>query len=490
MKKEIYYKKIIIFVNIKVRYFINMMIRRVLEEMTEHVVDPADIDRAIPTWSGFDYQGQVSIYYVLMKLNHIDIDSVDEYELQIESLEDFSINRNGFPDSIHQVKAYMRDSSFSKYKRPIFDLLGKVAKYPTINSCYLHTLIPIKLPEDLELKVQLQKIVPNKKEDQFQEFSNLLFKDEKYEEAIQKLKLNILRDQEYQTVIERLDIEVEIKKQIQLFFSRNREHLPFEFIETKKNIDYLYFNFIYEISLLVATGHCDGKTEAKIPFSKILEILKTKYVYRYSIKTAASSLKNSLSIYFDEYCHKVGIDSETQCEPWTGKWKWILEQSDIDFLLLCKKISPTTNINVSDLEADSLRDFVVKAGVHKTFFPLILEADSYTLETDGLKEIFILNKDGVYHLITTIAETWGENESVTQGKKIYQALKDDNDLADLLYDVQVFINNEIEGHFDGKIIDPGNDYIETIPGLELKESIVERKQIWFMNIEKAKETFK
>ncbi|WP_214833888.1 ABC-three component system protein [Exiguobacterium sp. E4787] len=461
-----------------------------LEEMTERVVDSADIDRAIPTWSGFDYQGQVSIYYALMKLNRIDINSVDEYELQIESLEDFSINKNGFPISIHQVKAYMHDSSFSKYKRPIFDLLGKVAKYPTINSCYLHTLIPINLPGDSELKDQLQKIVPNKKKDQFQEFSNLLFEQEKYDEARQKLKLNILRDQECQSVIGRTDIEVQIKKQIQLFLSQKRELLRFEFTETTENINYLYFNFIYEISLLVAAGHCDGTSEAKIPFSKILEILKTEYVYRYSIKTAASSLKNSLSIYFDEYCRKMGFDSETQCKAWTGKWKWILEQSDNDFLLLCKKISPTTNINVSDLEAYSLRELVVKAGVHKTFFPLILEAEGFTLETEGLKEIFVLNKDGVYHLITTIAETWGENEAVTQGKKIYQSLKDDNDLAELLYDVQVFINNEIEGHFDGKIIDPGDDYIETIPNFELKESIVERKQIWFMDVENAKETFK
>lgn len=458
--------------------------------MTENVVDPADIDRAIPTWSGFDYQGQVSIYYALIKLNQIDINSVDEYELQIESLEDFSINRSGFPISIHQVKAYMRDSSFSKYKRPIFDLLGKVAKYPTVNYCYLHTLMPISLPEGCELKDQLQKIVPNKKKDQFQEFSDLLFEQEKYDEARQKLKLNMVRDQECQSVIGRLEIEVQIKEQIRLFLSQKPELLRFEFTETRENIDYLYFNFIYEISLLVATSHRDGTSEAKVPFSKILEILTTAYVYRYSIKTAASSLKNSLSIYFDEYCYKMRIDSEEQCVAWTEKWKWILEQNDNDFLLLCKKISPTTNINVSDIEAYSLRELVVKAGVHKTFFPLILEADSFTLETEGLKEIFVLNKDGVHHLITTIAETWGENEAVTQGKKIYQSLKDDNDLAELLYDVQVFINNEIEGQFDGKIIDPGDDYRETIPDFESKESIVERKQILFMDIKNAKEIFK
>ncbi|MDT0173835.1 hypothetical protein Q9R23_12730 [Exiguobacterium sp. BRG2] len=458
--------------------------------MTGKILDSSDMDRAIPTWSGFDYQGQVSIYYSLIKINQIDIKNVDEYELQIESLEDFSINKNGFPISIHQVKAYMREDSFSKYKRPIFDLLGKVAKYPSIDGCYLHTLIPINLPEDCKLKSQLQKIVPNKKKDQFQEYSNLLFEQDKYDEAKRKLKLNMKRGQEFKSIIGRLEIEVRIKEQIQLFLSQNPELLKFKFTETKQNIDYLYFNFIYEINLLVATAHRDETLEAKVPFSKILEILTTTYVYRYSIKTAASSLKNSLSIYFDQYCHKMKIDSEEKCIAWTEKWKWILEQNDNDFLLLCKKISPTTNINVNEIEAYSLRELVVKAGVHKTFFPLILEADSFKLETEGLKEIFVLNKDGVHHLITTIAETWGENEADTQGMKIYESLKDDNDLAELLYDVQVFINNEIKGNFDGKIIDPGDDYRATIPDFESKENIIEHKRISFMDIEKAKEIFK
>ncbi|OHO72664.1 hypothetical protein HMPREF2580_04045 [Staphylococcus sp. HMSC036D05] len=458
--------------------------------MNENVVNPKDIDRAIPIWSGFDYQGQVSIYYALAKLNKIDIKNIDEYELQIESLEDFSINRNGFPISIHQVKAYMNDPSFSKYKRPIFDLLGKVAKYPAINYCYLHTLISINLPRDYELKSQLQNIVPKKKKDQFQEFSSLLFEQGKYDEARQKLKLNMLRDQDYQSVIKRFEIEDRIKEQINLFLSEKNEFLRFEFTKTKENIDYLYFNFIYEISFLVATGHCDGTSEVRIPFSKIFEILTKEYVYRFSIKTAASSLKNSLSIYFDEYCKKKNIDSETQAVAWTEKWKWILEQNDNDFLLLCKKISPTTNINVNEIEAYSLRELVVKAGVHKTFFPLILQAEQFTLEEEGLKEIFVLEKEDRYYLITTIAETSGENEAVTQGKKIYQALKDDNNLAELLYDVQVFINNEIEGYFDGKITDPGDDYSETIPDFELKESIVEPRPIWFMNVESAKEVFK
>lgn len=458
--------------------------------MSDTLIDPADTDNAIPSWSGFDYQGQVSIYYALKKLNQIDITKINEYELQIESLEDFSINHNNYPISIHQVKAYPNNSSISAYKRPIFDLLGKVAKYPTITSCYLHTLIPINLPEDCELKIQLQGITPRKKINQFQEFSKLLFEQDKYEDALRTLKLNESSDEEFKSVIKRLEIESQIKKQIELFLNTNRHLLKFQFSETNTNIKFLYFNFIYEINHLVATGHHEGKSEVKLAFSEILKILTTEYVFRYSEKTAASSLKNSFSNYFDEYCENEELDPEEQCVAWNKKWKWILEQSDKDFLLLCKKISPTTNIDIKNLEPDFLRELVVKAGVHKTFFPIILAGDSFALKKEGLKEIFVLNKDGIHHLITTIAETMGKNGAATQGKKIYLGLKDDNELAELLYDVQVFITNELEGNFDGKIIDPGDDYKNTIPDFESKESIVQRKQIWFMNVESAKETFK
>lgn len=461
-----------------------------LLRMSDIVIESIDKDNAIPSWSGFDYQGQVSIYYALRKLNEIDITDVSGYELQIESLEDFSINHNSFPISIHQVKAYPRNASISAYKRPIFDLLGKVAKYPTITSCYLHTLIPINLPETSELKTQLQDITPTKKKIQFQEFKKILFEQNKYEEAVRTLKLNESGNEKCKTVVGRLEIEGYIKEQIKIFLSTNRHLRQFEFSETDENIRFLYFNFIYEINLLVATGHHEGESEIKIPFSKFLEILTTEYVFRYSEKTAASSLKSSLSIYFDEYCQKEELDSEKHCVVWNEKWKWILEQNDNDFLLLCKKISPTTNVDVNNLDPYLLRELVVKAGVHKTFFPLILKTESFAFKTNGLKEIFVLNKDGIHHLITTIAETYGKNESVTQGKKVYQALKDDNKLAEILYDVQVFITNELEGHFDGKIIDPSEDYKNTIPDFELKESIVQRKQMWFMNVESAKETFK
>lgn len=55
---------------------------------------------ANPTWSGFIYQGHVALYHsICCLINEL------EFELQLDSLEDFSIYQNGKADSTHQVKA-------------------------------------------------------------------------------------------------------------------------------------------------------------------------------------------------------------------------------------------------------------------------------------------------------------------------------------------------------------------------------------------------
>lgn len=73
---------------------------------------------AVPTWSGYNYQGKVAIYCALKKINDLngsghDIEKVKDYKLEIEYLEDFAIidNSNTYL-SVHQVKA---GDSFDSY---------------------------------------------------------------------------------------------------------------------------------------------------------------------------------------------------------------------------------------------------------------------------------------------------------------------------------------------------------------------------------------
>ncbi|HGG8839973.1 TPA: hypothetical protein ACJJXJ_000902 [Enterobacter soli] len=84
---------------------------------------------AAPTWSGFIYQGHLALYHsiecVLNKMS---------FELQIDSIDDFSIIENGIAVSTHQVKA-LADDKRAAYK----EALEKAAS----------TYCVIRLPKDI-----------------------------------------------------------------------------------------------------------------------------------------------------------------------------------------------------------------------------------------------------------------------------------------------------------------------------------------------------
>lgn len=69
---------------------------------------------AISTWSGFVYQGKVALYHCLKLINAGD----SEFELQLDSTDDFAIYKDGKLISAHQVKAKIGDYR-SNYKEAL-----------------------------------------------------------------------------------------------------------------------------------------------------------------------------------------------------------------------------------------------------------------------------------------------------------------------------------------------------------------------------------
>ncbi|PPA02535.1 hypothetical protein C4E44_18900 [Pseudomonas sp. MWU12-2312b] len=69
---------------------------------------------AISTWSGFVYQGKVALYHCLKLINEGD----SEFELQLDSTDDFAIYKDGKLISAHQVKAKIGDYR-SNYKEAL-----------------------------------------------------------------------------------------------------------------------------------------------------------------------------------------------------------------------------------------------------------------------------------------------------------------------------------------------------------------------------------
>lgn len=91
-----------------------------------------DEHSAIPSWSGYIYQGKVAIYHVLRIVKEeLDIDvnkTFDNYDLEIEWQEDFAILIDGIHETIHQVKAYEANSSPTVYNDALDGLFNKLSK--------------------------------------------------------------------------------------------------------------------------------------------------------------------------------------------------------------------------------------------------------------------------------------------------------------------------------------------------------------------------
>lgn len=91
-------------------------------------IDPAKIDSAADSWSGFIYQGKVALYHVLRLL--IEDDQSSSYHLQLDSLEDFAIvDKNIHQLSLHQVKA-LGSHLYSSYVNAFKKLEDRLLLYP------------------------------------------------------------------------------------------------------------------------------------------------------------------------------------------------------------------------------------------------------------------------------------------------------------------------------------------------------------------------
>ena len=74
---------------------------------------------AVSSWSGFVYQGKIALYHCLKLIDEGDVD----FELQLDSTDDFAIYKSGILASAHQVKA-----NIGKYRSDYKDALVKSAK--------------------------------------------------------------------------------------------------------------------------------------------------------------------------------------------------------------------------------------------------------------------------------------------------------------------------------------------------------------------------
>lgn len=93
---------------------------------------------ASPSWSGFNYQGKVALFYVLSMINSKSLSyDFNNYTVTLEKTEDFEIAESGRVISYHQVKAYQLPS-YSKYSEALIGIMLELYKCKDAKG-FLHT---------------------------------------------------------------------------------------------------------------------------------------------------------------------------------------------------------------------------------------------------------------------------------------------------------------------------------------------------------------
>lgn len=103
---------------------------------------------AIPTWSGFNYQGKAMLLCVLEQINK-DINSIQNYKVELEKVEDFAFLKesNGTDEyiSFYQVKAYTTTNVTNRYREAITKLNEHRNNHNHHADAYL---VLVKMPND------------------------------------------------------------------------------------------------------------------------------------------------------------------------------------------------------------------------------------------------------------------------------------------------------------------------------------------------------
>ena len=240
---------------------------------------------AIPSWSGYIYQGKIAFYHVLRIIaDNLAKDPYFEFEntsLEVEWQEDFAIKVGKRYESVHQVKAYQENTKITDYKEAISGLLRKVQSHYTKG--YLHILTPILYNNSVT-------DFPSYKKKNFY----IKYYPKKYAKDISVYP--------YCTGSETCgldEVDSLILQKIEDIYS----HKSFGISSLTRN-QYQYVQFVlYQLldTHILEVHQKIRREHQTIPFSDILEVFESNYE-EYSEAYKHIKVKNNLFDMFNRYC--------------------------------------------------------------------------------------------------------------------------------------------------------------------------------------------
>lgn len=449
---------------------------------------------ASSSWSGYQYQGKITIYIALQLINKcvenpINMD-IEKYFIEVEYREDLAIKKEDRYLSFHQVKARKYDKYMSNYLEAIEKLYEEKAKNPNAD-IFLHTIVNIKdwseekykdlykskikknideidLIEEEKSKLTDAKVIKEKEEKINRIKEKLTYNQSKYDESSKINSIKICKyglEDSFCTLEDiRLYIENEIKKY--LLNTKQNEKLG--------NIDVAYNKLIRFMDEYIKKRHA-GEVEEYFAVKDIKDILDMSYLDRDRLFHLSKIKDIYCSISIDNYCSSVcDIKEKCSVDYYECKIYEVIEHLlniNLDNLeRIIMKFNP--HVLIKDWEYDG-RNFVNEEGLYFLYKTIISDIEkSLFIGESAIK----YDKNGISYLPTTIE--WipdRRQKSAIEGYK--KIIKNNKFLLNELFEDNVFITENLVSE---NILESIND-VDEVDNKLAKEQEVYNDKCYLVN---------
>lgn len=450
---------------------------------------------ASSSWSGYQYQGKVSIYMVLKMINDfIENEECEEYKnysIEIEKMEDFSIIHNGEYESIHQVKARAGDKTINPYLDAMGKLNEEKIKLPSLK-LNLHTICNINdwsiegyrkclntkirnLSNSLkECKKENEKIRITK---DIQYFNSLLSNESFFE----NIKLYKYPNKNYYCDLDEIEkiIIHEIKRYLIL---NDKEHKI-------GSVDIIYYQFIGFMDEYIKKRH-EGVAKERIEFKEFKDRLDDDNILKRDENYYIYLTKERYIYNIHKYCEgicknkggcNIGLDNNDQKCKLVSVFELIKNTKLYDLKKIIFRINP--HIEILDWERDN-NELVSHL---KAYFICNLVNHEIDYKCDISNNSISYRKDNKSYLPTTIVDI-PDYLKPGMTEEYIKNLRNNELLLRDLFESNMFITgnidkeNILEDSYDVDEIDEN----KKIQDLEIQDKLYLRNRVDFKSIESTK----
>ncbi|MGE6579130.1 ABC-three component system protein [Paenibacillus xylanexedens] len=453
---------------------------------------------AIPSWSGFQYQGKVAINVVLDYILKIELSEIDLYSLELEWYEDFSIIKEERYVSIHQVKSYKK-RILSEYKDALWNLLGKSVLKDGTDS-YLHAATELDTIEDMKLRLINLTPPPEpklpkdpSKEPRMKSYTpwhyyKMVIDRDAYDRAFKNLALYSYGNSKHYCPVN--ELERQIKKRIKQYFEKNKGSSP-----TQAHIETTYNYLLGELDKHITIRHsAEQESEEvsqeflpdRICFSNFISILNSEWEEpseEYITLGLRDIFHSTCDLLFHELYETISTEGHNhrledlhRAESYVRE---IARMSNASFYSFCQMITP--HIVLEKANSHAFRNLIPENGMD--VFCLALYEIKHVL--NGYKYIVQDKQKNLCYLPSTIKLNVSRLKSESgQLSKIAVGILGNAAIRDELFEVEVIITENVSAH---SLESAANKFIDISSKSKENNNITKIKNIRLIDIDTAME---